>query len=355
MRIAVFHTATILSSWTLLTAAEEFRRLGHEVFEGSIPVDVNGAVLNRLTQQQFEGYRAGMPTLAQLNSCDLVLVYGPEYVGNWLGSLYGENGWRNLRCGVRAASYLETSQEAGRDFRYELYREWFDVHFYPARRDVERFRGLLSQPCVDTRVFCPQHPEALDRGGALNEKCYEAGFVGSIYPKRAAFLNQLLPLLEGVDFRAGYVIARDLGGELPVLWTELLVRNLRQLRIHVGLPSNNVHMTVSRPFETLASGTFMLTYRTSDDYFIDGEHCRFYDPDRPEELAALIRYYSTHPEEREEIARAGCLYVRRMFSREKKFAELLETCMRHGRSPVEVAAAGIPSIAASTPCSGAAD
>lgn len=336
MRIAIFHTATILSSWAVLTVPDEFRRMGHEVLEGSIPVDASGAVLNSLTARQFEGYRAAMPTVAQLDSCDLVLVYGPEYVGRWLNSLYGENGWRNLRCGARAACYLETSRDGGRDFRYELYRDLYDLHFYPARADVERFGGFQSQPFVDTRMFCPQHPAALVSGEALNEKCYEAGFVGSIYPKRAAFLSQLLPLLDGLDFRAGYVVARDLGGELPRLWTELLVRNIRQLRIHVALPSNNVHMTVSRPFETLACGTFLLTYRTSDDFFIDGEHCRFYDPDQPEELARLIHYYSAHPEEREEIARAGCLYVRGAFSREKQLAELLKTCQRYLRNPIEV-------------------
>jgi len=354
MRIAVFHTATILSSWTVLTAADEFRRMGHEVFEGSIPVDANGAVLNTLTQEQFEYYRAAMPTPAQLDGCDLVLVFGPEYVGNWLNSLYGEQGWRNLRCGVKAACYLETSREAGRDFRYERYRDGYDLHFYPARSDVERFGGIQSQPCIDTRMFSPDHPAALDSGGALNEKKYEAGFVGSIYPKRAEFLTRLLPLLNGLDFRAGYVVARDLSGELPRLWTELLVNNIRQLRIHVGLPSNNVHMTVSRPFETLACGTFLLTYRTSDSFFADGEHCRFYDPDRPEELAGLIRYYSTHAEEREEIARSGCRYVRRMFSREKRLAELLERCQQYRRNPGEAAAEEISPIPSPVLLSGAA-
>lgn len=339
MRIAFFHTSTILSSWAVLTLPDEFRRIGHHVFDAGIPVDAHGAVLNHLTQQQFEAYRAAMPTPEQLDSCDLVLVYGPEYVGNWLNSLYGEIRWRNLRCGVKAGCYLETSQEAGRDFRYELYRGWYDLHFYPARSDVERFGGLQAQPFVDTRMFCPQHPAALASGGALNDKQYEAGFVGSMYPKRAAFLTQLLPLLDGVDFRAGYVVARDLGGELPRLWTELLVRNIRQLRIHVALPSNNVRMTVSRPFETLACGTFLLTYRTADEFFIDGEHCRFYDPGRPDELAQLIRYYSAHPEEREEMARAGCLYVRSTFSREKLLADLLATCMQHGRTPM-----GVPTL-----------
>ncbi len=354
MRIAVFHTATILSSWTVLTIPDEIRRMGHEVFDASIPVDANGAVLNSLSPRQFERYRSTMPTLAQLDSCDVVLVFGPEYVGRWLNSLYTESGWRNLRCGVRVGCYLETSREAGRDFQYELYRNLYDLHFYPARTDVERFRGLAAPPCVDTRMFCPEHPAALASGGALNEKRYEAGFVGSIYPKRAAFLSRLLPLLDGVDFRAGYVVVRDLSGELPELWTQLLVRNIRQMGIHVALPSHNGHMTVSRPFETLACGTFLLTYRTPDQFFIDGEHCRFYDPDRPEELARLIRYYSAHPEEREEIARAGCAYVRRMFSREKMLAGLLETCTQYRRNRIDLPRPNAP-IAAFLPGADAAD
>jgi glycosyltransferase involved in cell wall biosynthesis len=350
MRIAIFHTATVLSSWTVLTAAHDIRRMGHEVLEGSIPVDANGAVLNSLTPRLFESYRAGMPTAAQLDSCDILLVFGPEYVGRWLCSLYGVDGWQKLRCGVRAACYLETSQEAGRDFRYELYRPWYDLHFYPARVDVERFGGLPLPPCVDTRMFCPRNPEALVSGGALNEKKYEAGFVGTIYPKRAAFLSQLLPLLDGVDFRAGSVVARDLGGELPELWTELLVRSIRQLRIHVALPSNNVRMTVSRPFETLACGTFLLTYRNADDFFADGEHCRFYDPDRPEELARLIRYYCSHAEEREEIALAGCRYVHERFSRASMLAGLLETCRQYRRTPIAATTAAVAPILAPALC-----
>jgi len=84
-------------------------------------------------------------------------------------------------------------------------------------------------------------------------------------------------------------------------------------------------MMVARPFETMACGTFLLTYRTEDNPFRDGVHCCLYDPAKPAELAEMIRHYATHEEEREQIARAGFEEVRKNYDVRERMAEILNS------------------------------
>jgi hypothetical protein len=158
----------------------------------------------------------------------------------------------------------------------------------------------------------------------MKEKIYGPAFVGSLYAARKLYLTRLLPLIQDLDFRAGAIAARDLDGEVHEDWVRLMVKNLRQIKVHVGLPSNNVTMMTARPFETMACGTFMLTYKTTDNLFQDGVHLRTYNQDKPEELAELIRYYLDHEDERERIAAAGLAEVRRNYSLKQRMQEVLE-------------------------------
>jgi len=184
------------------------------------------------------------------------------------------------------------------------------LHYFPDRADANRLGGRDIKGSVDVRMFRPCErgtlPEHICDQACYSQrmaaKKYEAAFVGSLYPKRTEFLYKLLPLLPEVEFYANGVTVRDLGGECQREWAELLVKNIRQIKVHVALPSNNMTMMVSRPFETLACGTFLLNYDTPDNPFRDGVHCRIYDPEKPQELADLIRYYIAHEDERESIA-----------------------------------------------------
>jgi len=330
MRLAHFHTNTILSSWSALAIPETLRRMGHEVLEGSIPTNYQGAVIHHLGRREFQDAVARMPKWEDLQQCDAILVSGPEYVAVWLNTLYGKQNWCSLKV-PRLGFHLEASDRGDHNFHYEQWQEWSSIHFYPSPEDAKRFKGHYVLAAVDTEMFKPA-AEADSKSGcekANGTKKYDVGFVGSLYPKRLEFLTRLLPLLGDLDFRAGGVTVRDISGERHRDWAELLVENLRQLRIHVGLPSNNIKMMVARPLETMASGTFLLTYRTQDNVFRDGEHCRFYDPEDPSELADLIHYYLKHEGERESIARAGCQEVRQNFSLEKRLGEVLEMVKQH--------------------------
>ena len=331
MRIAYFHTGTVLSSWSLFSLAHTLRSLGHEVLDGTIPTNANGAVLHQLGRTEYERFIAGMPSLERLQECDVVLVAGPEYVAVWLNTLYGKNNWCNLKA-RRVALYLESSHREDVRFRYEVFADWYNVHFFPDPADAQRFGGHHTKCSVDTGMFKPcllegQPGHACDQdcySRRMKEKKYDAAFVGSLYPKRIEFLTKLLPLLPEVDFRANGVAVRDLGGECQREWAELLAKNIRQIKVHVALPSNNMTMMVARPFETLACGTFLLTYNTQDNPFRDGVHCRIYDPAKPKELAEMIRYYIAHEDEREAIARSGYEEVRKNYSTRQYLAEVLE-------------------------------
>ncbi|MGB8011379.1 MAG: glycosyltransferase [Terriglobales bacterium] len=331
MRIAYFHTATVLSSWSVFSLADTLRSLGHEVLDGAIPTNANGAVLHQLGQAEYQRFRAAMPSLENLQACDLILVMGPEYVAVWLNTLYGKENWCNLKA-RRVAFYLESSHREDVQFRYDIFSDWYNVHFFPDRADAKRFGGHYIKAAVDTTMFKPcvlegQPSHVCDQdcyARRMTEKKYDAAFVGSLYPKRIEFLTRLLPLIPEVEFRANGVTVRDLGGECQREWAELLSKNMRQIKVHVALPSNNMTMMVARPFETLACGTFLLTYNTPDNPFRDGVHCRIYDPAKPRELADMIRYYIAHEDEREAIARTGYEEVRKNHATRQYMIEVLQ-------------------------------
>ncbi len=84
-----------------------------------------------------------------------------------------------------------------------------------------------------------------------------------------------------------------------------------------------------RVFETLASGGFLLTEELEpqagqDSIFTDGEHLVYYRG--IDDLIAKCKYYLSHTQERNRIARAGHLRVKKLFSikqRMKNFQQLL--------------------------------
>jgi len=330
MRVAYFHTGTILSSWSIFSIGATLRSLGHEVLEGTIPTNFHGAVVNNLGRGDFERIRAKMPTLADLESCDTILVAGPEYVAVWLNTLYGKDQWCKLSA-RRIALYLESTERKDTQFRYDIFADWYHDHYFPDRDDVARYQGKYLKGFIDLQMFKPCIDEAQPghscdaacRKRRMAEKKYQAAFVGSLYQKRMDFLKALLPLIPGIEFYANGVAVRDLSGECHREWAELLARNIRQIKVHVALPSNNFKMMVARPFETMACGTFLLTYRTEDNPFQDGVHCCLYDPAKPAELAEMIRHYATHEEEREKIARAGFEEMRKHYDVRERLAEIL--------------------------------
>ncbi len=332
MRIAYFHTGTILSSWSIYSMGATLRSMGHEVLEGTIPTNYHGAVVQQCRSRRLRTHPEENAHPHGSQNCDAILVAGPEYVAVWLNTLYGKDQWCKLKA-RRIALYLESTDRKDNPFRYDIFADWYNVHYFPDRDDVARFGGIHLKGFIDLEMFKPcvlegQPGHSCSQGcdaRRMAEKKYQAAFVGSLYQKRMQFLTDLLPRMPDVDFHANGIAVRDLSGECHREWAELLAKNIRQIKVHVALPSNNIKMMVARPFETMACGTFLLTYRTQDNPFRDGVHCRLYDHHKPKELAELIRYYATHEEEREAIARAGFEEIRKNYCVRHRLAEILNS------------------------------
>jgi glycosyltransferase involved in cell wall biosynthesis len=310
MQLAYFHTNTILSSWTIWGAATVLRRMGHDVLDAPIPTNAFGQVIRNMSSDEFNGYARHLPTLDDLRACDRIIVMGPEYIAPWLVTLYGEN-WRTL-ASPRVGIFLESTARSDVKLPIESLKANYNICYFPDPSDARRLGGYWPRPSVDTAVFCPDDH---------TPKRYGAAFVGTLYPKRTEFLNRLAPHLDG-PFVVGDVHAHDIGGECQELWTQLYVRSLRQIQVHVALPSNNP-MPVSRPFETLACGTFLIESSRLPEPLEDRVHYRLYDAADPTNLAELIRYYLVHERERQAMAREGCALVRREFAAERMWQEVL--------------------------------
>lgn len=122
-----------------------------------------------------------------------------------------------------------------------------------------------------------------------------AAIIGSPYPQRVDYVKTLKKAGANVEFIQG-------------VYREDFVKAINSLKIHLNL---NIYgpggdgLLVARVWETIGCGTFLLTQRKDfiEDFFVDGVHLALFET--PQECAEKIKYYLSHDEEREEIARAG--------------------------------------------------
>lgn len=298
MKLCVFHTSTIRASWSALAIPQKLRQMGHEVIDAPIPTNQQGQVLHGISESNFRHFKEQFPTIQQLKECDFILCLALEYYPAWLETLYGTE-WKSLHN--RVALYAESSDRLD----YAQFAGFSDFQFYPDSQDAKKYGGKWIAPGVDTAMFHPTH----------QEKIYDVGFLGTLYPKRVQFLEALAPYLDGLNFVVGEVTVFDLAGENHPLWAELNVKNINQMKIHLALPGNNTRMPTARHVETLACGTFLLTTRV--EILEDKVHCRFYSPEDPQGCANLIRYYLEHETERNHIATRGWAHVNLNYSMEK--------------------------------------
>lgn len=309
MRLAYFHTDTMLSSWTNWAGPRILGAMGYEVLDAPIPTDRAGKVILAITPDEFAAYRARLPSIDALATCDVVIVMGIEYVRPWIEGLYPE--WASL-APHRMGFFLESAGHRDVRLPLEALAQQYDVIAFASAWDTAKFGGIsIRHGCVDLSQFCP---------GPL-PKVYDAAFCGSLYPSRVSYLRKLQQHLDR-PFLAGDVCAHGIEGDCHETWVGLYVDAIRQMRIHVALPSANP-MPVSRPFETMACGTFLLESTVLPAPFEDGIHYRRYDPENLIQLAEFIEYYLGHDEIRETIAAAGCRVMHAQFSIEKFWREIL--------------------------------
>lgn len=156
-----------------------------------------------------------------------------------------------------------------------------------------------------SRVIVPNND-----ADAQSDKACDVLFVGTGWPERIAFLEQVD--WTGIDLRL-YGIWTQLRPDSPLrpFYREGLVPNEEAVALYRAAKINlNVHRADPtaeslnpRGFELPACGAFTLTDRRREGVDLFGETMPVFDT--PEELERMIRRYLADPEERTRLARAA--------------------------------------------------
>ncbi len=299
MKLACFYPASVYCAWCVSTGlVDTLRRLGHEV--AALPVD------HTQTQLNLGSY----PARAQLEKFDGIVLSGPEHLRGHILALYPE--WCKLSVPKVSWMHETVEREDYGRLPIEAIQRLADTTFCPAAQD-ERY-GLRWLPFgVDTEVFKPNWNQT---------KTYQAAFIGLIYPKRAEFLKKVIPHLKGINFMIGNVQVQDLGGICVHETAALYADNLRRIKVFVNLPTLS-QLAVTKVYEVLACGTFLITPRIAEARNFDNLQAHFYDPSKPESLAESIRFCLQEEEQRIAATRVCCQQVHGLHRLELRCQTLL--------------------------------
>ena len=189
----------------------------------------------------------------------------------------------------------------------------YHVHLTSNMYNVRELREMGAPHATQTHLgFDPEFmwPEGRVPAGRDRYRT-DVTFVGFWRPHIDDYLVLLLE--EGVDFRSwGARFARSpfrrrygdrcvsgmVTDEYPWIYASAKIGLC-------FLNRDNRNTSTMRSFEIPAAGTFMLGERTEEhiQFFEEGKEAEFFDS--PMEMLEKIRYYLTHDEERERIAKAG--------------------------------------------------
>lgn len=258
-------------------------------------------ILTTFAAEGYEVLNCGNPhhsefPLDVLRNVDLIVLGAPEWYDQVLLSRY-QSAWQQLKA-PRIAWYAESAHRDDRSFDFRRCLPLADIHYFPAIQDAEEFGGTWLPFAADTTIFRPLQ---------LTRK-YETAFLGSIYPKRAEYIQ-----------RIGFAIdiIPPVHAEHPVESFHRLAQAYNSTKVFVNMPAYS-RLLVTKVTEVMACGT-MLVQPALDhpsgvrnmEQFVNGKHLVYYDQNRPDELAEILKYYLHHPEERDVIAAAGLAEVRR--------------------------------------------
>lgn len=377
LRICFIFCGSLTAAWSVSDGiAYELTRQGHQVV--AVPRG-----------------RFGAPavTLELLNSSDLVIVSGPEHI---FGPMVQDNGaraqseyaftpeeatlyeWKNEVKVPKVFLYHESNRREDRTFGFEDLLGYADYHFFPAVQDAEQYdqghfalgRSFWLSFGVDTHVFCPapcsrctgmltgygpgkispvtglsgyamhelkdgrECPQCLGAGFTKNEKSIQAGFIGLLYPKRIAFLNNLAEHMKrGRDpaLQIGRVQIMDIEGTPYEETARRLAANYRRIAVFLNMPHYS-ELMVTKVTEIMASGTFVMTPILSGpaerncEPFKHGEHLVYYKPSNYPFLAQTMREFWEREELREKIALSGMMLVRERHSLKARVEDVLSKC-----------------------------
>lgn len=295
LTIAVFHcSAGVGSAWGCAEGISlTLGRLGHRVLDCGRP-----------SYRRF--------SVAQLNDSNLILLSAPEWYWEEF-QLYVVSRGLSRRIPI-AAWHAESAHRDDRDFDFHTIRSNVSKAFYPAVQDAQALKGVWLPFGVDHRIF---HP-------CSTPKVHECAFLGTIYPKRQAYLDRInypIAILPPIDL------------ESTSASFSALADTYRSIRLFVNLPTLS-RLLVTKVSEVLACGTFLLTPRIdhptaaqNETQFRHGEELIYYNPDNPEDLSNTIRWLLHNDSEMERIARNGARKVASSFTLETQLKTLITSTL----------------------------
>jgi spore maturation protein CgeB len=166
------------------------------------------------------------------------------------------------------------------------------------------------------------------------DRCrYPVSFVGSAYGNRPRWIAQLGKRgIEVACFGHGWPNGPVSAEDVPRIIRESVISlNFGDSGIVMdGLIPRRSRQIKARIFEVPGAGGFLVTENADNlgDFYIPGKEIGVFDG--IDDLAARIRHFLAHPEERDRIARAGHVRTRAEHTYDLRFRNLLETAMRPG-------------------------
>jgi hypothetical protein len=244
LKIAAFYSDSPFAGWVQAEGfVDVLKRMGHEVVGIGVPP------VTQITQAMAD--KVNKP----IDDCDLIIVSGPEWLRKWILAFYPN--WGKLKA-PKVAWYHESFVRDDFTINYGDYEKMYDFHFFPDRSDAEKYKGEFLPLGVDTEIFntfssYTRPPREI-----------EIGFIGLMYPKRAAFVNELTPHLG--DIKIKYMTAcQSERGLIPAIgvWDadgfnirrsmELLAETYRRIKVFVTFPSLS-NVLVAKVLESMACG-----------------------------------------------------------------------------------------------------
>jgi Glycosyl transferases group 1 len=300
MKLAVFYIRQTFAGWPSLGGyTQAFKRLGHKILDLPLPGNqVRNAELLR-------GY---LPPIDKLNECEAVICFSYEYVQPWLEAVYGFDEWEKVKVPIigRFDEAIMDRRDLNLPDRMPILLKWASHYSFPAWQDANRFGGQYLPFATDRTMFFPINN---------SPKLYNVGFIGSMYQPRIDYLEKLAEHVPNdVTFHAGPVIAQDLSGVLEPESTRLLAQNYRSIKVFFCLPALD-KLIVTKIFDVMGCGSFVLAPRLPGEaaknceIFKADEEIAYYEQGYFAKNAEQIKYWLTHDEERERVARAGCKKV----------------------------------------------
>jgi len=232
---------------------------------------------------------------------------------------------RVKESGAQMVSYVQDSPFGPRNdgcwHQFKRIYRMLDLHCLVREADVARFRAWGLNYIKTQFSYDPAYNFPPPEGWSDKDRTREASYLGSPWEDRPRFLRalietqKLLLVISGGGWQEVFVgeererltragILRDESG---VLWDADYRETIWKSKINIAFVTHlNEDDVAHKAFEITACGGFLLALRTPghQECFEEGKEAEFFSS--VEECAEKIRYYLSHPEEREEIARRGC-------------------------------------------------